>query len=550
MLPLELPFVHHGGKRTFPCLYGSMASSGAILVITDPPVGLDFGIDAMSYTTGPDFRGVSLIPGGLHFVYHSTGLGARQGFFLRCGGGDLIVRSWDPASEEITAKNVLNEAQVDTLAADIKRGDLNANLGPYPFDQHRSWKNLSNFISDLVLEKADCLPGVMILPGDMDDIQTAPKSVLHAVKPYFPDTARVARFSDIKAVEASMRESILSDVSAVDKGQRLSSLHLDRSAIVRKLVLTYHDGRLLSLLGELQLSFLLFLVLYSHPALQYWKACIDLLCNSEELLCREGQFTQYFLRALYEQLNFLSEDFFEDELSKDSFLVPAMSALFGALSRCGSDQVQEGIAEHRLLAFLKMKFGLFVFDRDSMKAASRREGPIEDREELLSLWRVAQGQGHEQHSYDLVEEDLPVVVSMTTDSENSATSAAVLVQNQQQAVCDLKQAWAARLDASLSTVSSPLGPPSHELHALAAKEEEERGARQQHSTPIATSSPAQLERDRYSWRYPTLYTEMETEEDFVMAAARLLENAQEGKMPHDSPAAKEARLFLETEVRN
>ncbi len=535
-----------------------MSSTGAIFVVVDPPKGLDFGIDAMSYTTGPEFRGLSSIPAGLHFVYHSTGMGARQGFFLRCKSRELIVRSWDPANEEITVKNVLKEEQVDNLAACIKRGDLNANLGPYPYDQHWSWKNLSNFISDLVLERADCLPGVMILPGDMDDIVASHTKSLHAVKTYFPDTARVARFSDIKAVEASMQEGILSDVSSQDKGRRLSSLHLDRSAIVRKIVLTYHDGLLLSLLGELQLSFLLFLVLYSYPALQYWKACIDLLCNSEELLRREGEFAQRFLRVLYEQLNFLSEDFFEDELSKTNFLVPAMSALFGALSPHGDKDstppLQEGVVEHRqrLLAFLRKKFGLFVFD----EVVSRRKQPTEDSEELVSLWRVAQGQDGE-HGFDLVEEDLPVVVSMTveTDDASSSLSKNTLVGHQQQAANDLKHAWAARLDASLPAVSSPTDVTPEIPQSPAAEKAEEKASRQ-HSMSFTSSSPADMERERYSWRYPALHGEMETakkvgvEEDFIMAAARVLELAQHGKLPHDSPSVRDARLFLESEVRD
>ena len=59
---------------------------------------------------------------------------------------------------------------------------------------------------------------------------------------------------------------------------------------------------------------------------------MNLICNSERLLKRNLQFTHYFLRLLYEQLNFVPLDFFSDELSKDNFLGPAMVALFSALS--------------------------------------------------------------------------------------------------------------------------------------------------------------------------------------------------------------------------
>lgn len=562
-----------------------MSYDGAILVVTDPPKGLDFGIDVMTYTTGPEFRGISSIPPGIHFVYYGTGIGARQGFFLRCGKGDLIIRSWDPSTEEITANNVLQDAQVDNLAGAIKRGDLNANLGPYPFDQHRSWKNLSNFISDLVLEQADCLPGVMILPGDHDNITQSQASSMNAVKPYFPDCARVAKFSDIKAVEIFMHEAVMSDTSVpneMERGKLLSSLHMDRSAIVEKLVLTFHEGALLSLLGELQLSFLLFLVLYSHPALQYWKTCIDLLCNSEGLLKRDALFAQYFLRTLYEQLNFLSDDFFSDELSKDSFLVPAMSALFSALSDSGKDEVDAGTVEHRqrLLAFLKKKFGLFVEKNETLEVARRRECP--DSEELLSLWRVAKGQ--DAHSFTLVEEELPVVVSMTTErvdkggedvsvlveegknrvgggGEKDSVTASVFVQREQQSASSHRQAWATRLDASLSPLSPPSSSQQQQQHEHEPKYQKEMEEAKGDSIPEMDrnndkgwTSPGEVERARYSWRYPALYDDMEkasklgVEEDFTMASARLLEAVAGGSLARDSPAAKEALLFLETEV--
>ena len=85
---------------------------GAVLYICDAPPNLDFGIDCMNYETGPNFRGLSMIPPGLHFVYFSTGLGSRQGFSIQCEENDFIVRSWDTQNEEISADNVLSEANM------------------------------------------------------------------------------------------------------------------------------------------------------------------------------------------------------------------------------------------------------------------------------------------------------------------------------------------------------------------------------------------------------------------------------------------------------
>ena len=43
---------------------------GAILVFLDLPEGAEFGMDYNSWTVGPKFRGVKMIPPGLHFVYY------------------------------------------------------------------------------------------------------------------------------------------------------------------------------------------------------------------------------------------------------------------------------------------------------------------------------------------------------------------------------------------------------------------------------------------------------------------------------------------------
>jgi len=43
---------------------------GAILLFLDPPENLEFGIDFNAWSTGPLFKGVKLIPPGLHFVFY------------------------------------------------------------------------------------------------------------------------------------------------------------------------------------------------------------------------------------------------------------------------------------------------------------------------------------------------------------------------------------------------------------------------------------------------------------------------------------------------
>ena len=43
---------------------------GAMFVLLNMPEGSEFGIDYNSWTTGPKFRGVKMIPPGIHYIYY------------------------------------------------------------------------------------------------------------------------------------------------------------------------------------------------------------------------------------------------------------------------------------------------------------------------------------------------------------------------------------------------------------------------------------------------------------------------------------------------
>ena len=102
---------------------------GGILVITDPPPSMEFGVDTISYTTGQKFQGMSCIPHGIHFCYYSMGIGPRQGFFFHItkpstsltasartagntGTRALVVRSYEPQNEQILPCSLLSGAYV------------------------------------------------------------------------------------------------------------------------------------------------------------------------------------------------------------------------------------------------------------------------------------------------------------------------------------------------------------------------------------------------------------------------------------------------------
>lgn len=84
---------------------------GATLIVSDVPEGTEFGIDYFSCNVGPRFKGVKMIPPGLHFIYYSAvnrgGQSApRTGMFLFSKRQDVFVMRWDPTSEDVVEVDV------------------------------------------------------------------------------------------------------------------------------------------------------------------------------------------------------------------------------------------------------------------------------------------------------------------------------------------------------------------------------------------------------------------------------------------------------------
>ena len=61
--------------------------------------------------------------------------------------------------------------------------------------------------------------------------------------------------------------------------RQLSLFFIDKSSFLEEIINSICGGRWEDLLGEIQLAFLMFLLLYSHDALMYWKKIIDIVCR-------------------------------------------------------------------------------------------------------------------------------------------------------------------------------------------------------------------------------------------------------------------------------
>ena len=115
-----------------------------VLIVLDMPVGTEFGIDYNSWNVGPKFKGVKMIPPGVHFVYYSAvstdrkkpgagpgKAGPRTGFFVHLGKCEVVVKRWNPATEDLDPA-ATTEEELSRFRANLL--DLDRFLGYTDFD--------------------------------------------------------------------------------------------------------------------------------------------------------------------------------------------------------------------------------------------------------------------------------------------------------------------------------------------------------------------------------------------------------------------------------
>lgn len=138
---------------------------GAILVLLDVPQGTELGIDCKSWLVGPRFRGVKMIPPGLHFLHYcsvnspSCGgeIGPKTGLFLTLKPREILLAKWDRKEEDLDFSDSNNQEEVNRIRGTLQ--ELDPFLGPYPYEVMRKWVSLTDHISEELATNLQPLSG-------------------------------------------------------------------------------------------------------------------------------------------------------------------------------------------------------------------------------------------------------------------------------------------------------------------------------------------------------------------------------------------------------
>ncbi|KAL3346244.1 hypothetical protein AABB24_024934 [Solanum stoloniferum] len=284
-----------------------LVKHGATLLLLDVPQNTLIGIDTQMFFSGPNFKGVKMIPPGVHFIYYSSSnregneFSPIVGFFVEASPSEVIVKKWDSKDERFVK---LSEEEGERYAQAVKKLEFDRQLGPYALDQYGDWKRLSNFITKSTIESIEPIGGEITIISESEMVGNVHKTAMEKV---LAEQLKNSKFlkPDKKSPSNSCYYTSIPRVIKLKgvSGQDLTNMNLDKTHILETILTKQYGGSEDSLLGELQFAFVAFLIGQSLEAFLQWKLVVSLLlgCTEAPLHTRTQLFTK-FIKAIYYQL--------------------------------------------------------------------------------------------------------------------------------------------------------------------------------------------------------------------------------------------------------
>ncbi|XP_060930939.1 protein AAR2 homolog [Limanda limanda] len=350
---------------------------GATLVLLGVPQGTELGIDCKSWQVGPRFRGVKMIPPGLHFLHYSSvnapscgsEIGPKKGVFLSLKPREILLANWDPQEEDLDFSASKDEEQVSRTRATLM--ELDPHLGPYPYEVIRKWVSLTDRLSEELTKKLQPVSGRICAFSDVVPEVEFKHTKDRAEQPR-NDTAcqsmkegldRLPRMKPREGTEMRFSEIPQKTYPPGATPAEITRCSLDLSYALETVLEKNYQLQPLHLLGELQFAFVCFILGNVYEGFEHWKRLLNLLCRSEDSMRRRKELYLGLIAVLYHQLGEIPPDFFVDIVSHSNFLTSTLQDFFQFAVAPGVDNTLRKRAE-KFKAHVTKKFR-WDFDADS-----------------------------------------------------------------------------------------------------------------------------------------------------------------------------------------
>lgn len=327
-----------------------LLATGAVFVLEGLPLGSEFGIDMNVYSVGPKFRGVKMIPPGIHFVYFSSlsehdrhSLSPRSGFFKFFAEKEMCVRKWDSLSEDLDTVVVSQEEE--QRYRDNLIGSLDQFLAPYDFSTYEKWSGLTDHITPEVLNRLNPTSGRIYAAAQL------------IPQPFLSRSSTRMRETDRRVVQTDMSSAASSSLTSEELDKLLPHMETDASSLINftPIEKTRHAAgcapadvtkhsldsslRLESVikclksesdavLAEVQFAFVCFLIGHVYDAFSHWKDIMNLICSANQALEHYDSLYLNFIRVLHFQVQEVPADLFVDIVNSNNFLLVNLRDLF------------------------------------------------------------------------------------------------------------------------------------------------------------------------------------------------------------------------------
>jgi len=248
----------------------------------------------------------------------------------------------------------------------VRDFEFDANLGAYPLDGGlKKWIGLSCFLSPSLVSRLQPIGAQIMATGkaltteERRQIEEAMEEMGVAEERREEELGSEALRPETQCYYTAI-PSPQTSLSKPYTPAQLTALHMDKSAILERMIAEAYEGNETLLLGELQYSFICFLLGQSYEGFEQWKKLVTLALTCEGAVYdteRRGQLWSSLLSLLKLQLSEAPEEFFIDLVEGENFLHHSLCDFFEIVAdeRAGGD-LQEQAEEFK--AFVEDRFGI------------------------------------------------------------------------------------------------------------------------------------------------------------------------------------------------
>ena len=308
------------------------------LILLESPEKVSIGFDNLSLKTGQLFKGIKDIPIGTHFLHTLLKIG-KSSMFLNFSTGEIIVLKWDSSLEDFIR---LPQDEESLYASSIT--DFLLMMVQYPVESLQTWRELTCYITKSVVSKLDPLK----------------HSISSAKREYDGSTEELESFSTSKSIiyyTSIPKRWVKHGLSPTE----ITQCNFDKSCILIDLLQKNFEKKSNDLLGELQFSFISFLIGESLESFEQWRNMLMLVCNCDRALRTHCEFFIKFIPVLYSQVQSLPRDLVQDPFLSGSFITSSLKAFVSLLDNQELHRALVSRGE-KLRNLIRNEFGITEFE--------------------------------------------------------------------------------------------------------------------------------------------------------------------------------------------